>query len=194
MSQLIKSILVKYSRLAHERGLTAAFGGNLSILFNGKIFIKATGAVMDTMREQQVAVIDLNGKQISAVKPSSEWRLHLFIYRERKDIRAIAHLHPPYSIVASTILKDELPIITPEAEIYLRKIPIAEFKPAGSEELAREVAKYTKKYDAVLMERHGIVTVGKSLREAFYKAELVEESAKLWYLIEGKSEHKNKIH
>ena len=186
MSGLIKSILVKYSRLAHERGLTAAFGGNLSVLFNGKIFIKATGAVMEVMTDQQVAVIDMNGKQLSAVRPSSEWRLHLFIYRERKDIRAIAHLHPPYSIVASTILKDELPVITPEAEIYLRKIPVAEFKPAGSEELAREVAKYIKNYDAVLMKRHGIVTVGKSLREAFYKAELVEESAKLWYLTEGK--------
>ena len=85
-----------------------------------------------------------------------------------------------------SLLKGELPIITPEAEIYLKKIPIAEFKPAGSEELAREVAKYIKNYDAVLMKRHGIVTVGKSLREAFYKAELVEESAKLWYLTEGK--------
>lgn len=175
--------LVKYSRLAHERGLTAAFGGNLSVLFNGKIFVKATGAVMDDISRAQVAVMTLDGKQVSGVRPSSEWRLHLAIYRAREDVRAIAHLHPPYSIAVSNI-KEILPMITPEAELYLKKIPVVPFKPAGSEELAEEVAKVLAEYDAAIMENHGIVTVGRTLREAFYKAELVEESAKLWYLRE----------
>ena len=179
---LVKSQLLKYSRLAHERGLTAAFGGNLSILFRDRIFIKATGAVMDDLSFAQVAVMDLEGRQLSAIRPSSEWRLHFYIYKEREDVRAIAHLHPPYAIATSALLKGELPIITPEAEIYLKKIPIVLFKPAGTEELALEVAKHLKDYDAAIMEKHGIVTAGKSLREAFYKAELVEESAKLWYL------------
>lgn len=175
--------LIKYSRLAHERGLTAAFGGNLSVLFNGRIFVKATGAVMDDMSPAQVAVMTLDGGQLSGVQPSSEWRLHLAIYRRRKDVRAIAHLHPPYSIAVSGVGR-ELPIVTPEAEIYLKKIPVVPFKPAGSEELARAVAEVVKEYDAAIMENHGIVTVGRTLREAFYKAELVEESAKLWYLRE----------
>ncbi|WP_048151588.1 aldolase [Palaeococcus ferrophilus] len=175
--------LVKYSRLAHERGLTAAFGGNLSVLFNGKIFVKATGAVMDDMSGAQVAVMTLDGKQVGGVRPSSEWRLHLAIYRAREDVRAIAHLHPSYSIAVSNI-GERLPIITPEAELYLRRIPVVPFRPAGSEELAEEIAKVMEEYDAAIMENHGIVTVGRTLREAFYKAELVEESAKLWYLRE----------
>lgn len=182
MSRVIKTQLVKYSRLAHERGLTAAFGGNLSIRFGNRIFIKATGAVMDDLSEQQVAVIDMRGNQLSAIRPSSEYRLHLAIYRKRSDVRAIAHLHPPYAISASTLVNAELPIITPEAEIYLGRIPIAPFKPAGTQELADVVAEAILHSDAVIMERHGIVTAGRSLREAFYKAELVEESAKLWYL------------
>ncbi|WP_054839582.1 aldolase [Thermococcus sp. JCM 11816] len=179
-----KAQLVKYSRKAHERGgLTAAFGGNLSIRVGGDlVFIKATGSVMDEMTPEQVAVVALDGRQISGVKPSSEYRLHLAVYRERPDVKAIAHLHPPYSIVASALLTGELPILTPEAEIYLGKIPIAPFRPAGTEELAEVVAEKIREADAVLMERHGIVTVGRSLREAFYRAELVEESAKLWYL------------
>lgn len=174
--------LIRYSRKAHERGLTAAFGGNLSVRVGKLVFIKATGSVMDEMSAGQVATLTLDGRQVSGVKPSSEYRLHLAIYRERPDVRAVAHLHPPYSIVASSLLRDELPILTPEAEIYLGRIPIAPFKPAGTEELAEVVAEKIRDADAVLMERHGIVTVGKSLREAFYKAELVEESAKLWYL------------
>ncbi|WP_461863578.1 aldolase [Thermococcus sp.] len=182
MSRLIKTQLVKYSRLAHERGLTAAFGGNLSIRFGDRIFIKATGAVMDDLVREQVAVMDMKGRQLSGIRPSSEYRLHLAIYREREDIRAVAHLHPPYAIAASMLLKGGLPIVTPEAEIYLRKIPIAPFKPAGTQELAETVAEYMRDFDGVIMERHGIVTAGRSLREAFYKAELVEESAKLWYL------------
>ncbi|WP_461865909.1 aldolase [Thermococcus sp.] len=182
MSRIIKAQLVKYSHLAHERGLTAAFGGNLSIRFGNRIFIKATGAVMDDLSREQVAVINMKGKQLSAIRPSSEYRLHLAIYRERPDVKAIAHLHPPYAIISSTLIKKELPIITPEAEIYLKRIPIAPFRPAGTQELAEVVAKYLQDYDGVIMEKHGIVTVGRSLREAFYKAELIEESAKLWYL------------
>jgi len=182
MSRAIKVQLVKYSRLAHGRGLTAAFGGNLSIRRGNLVFIKATGAVMDDISEGQVAVIDMAGRQVSGVRPSSEYRLHLAVYRERPEVRAIAHLHPPYSIAASMLLRGELPIVTPEAEIYLGRIPIVPFKPAGTQELATAVAEALVGADAVIMERHGIVTVGKSLREAFYKAELVEESAKLWYL------------
>ena len=182
MSRVIRAQLVKYSRLAHSRGLTAAFGGNLSIRAGNRVFIKATGAVMDDMTAEQVAVIDMNGNQISGVRPSSEYRLHLAVYSLRPDVKAIAHLHPPYSIIASTLLEDELPIITPEAELYLGRIPIAPFRPAGSQELAEVTSKALEKADAAIMARHGIVTVGRSLREAFYKAELVEESARLWYL------------
>lgn len=189
MSRLIRAQLVKYSKLAHERGLTAAFGGNLSILFGGRIFIKATGAVMDDLSPSQVGVMDLNGRQISSIRPSSEWRLHHHIYTMRKDVKAIAHLHPPYSIAASTLLEGTLPIITPEAEIYLKKIPVLPFKPAGTEELALEVANALRDYDAAIMKNHGIVTLGGSLREAFYKAELVEESARLWYLSINAKKH-----
>ncbi len=186
MSRTARVQLVKYSHLAHERGLTAAFGGNLSIRRGNLIFIKATGAVMDDITPKQIAVIDMDGKILSGVRPSSEYRLHLAVYKRRDDVRAIVHLHPPYSIIAATLLeeRDSLPIITPEAELYLGKIPIAPFRPAGSAELAEVTAEALEKYDAVLMARHGIVTLGKSLREAFYKAELVEESAKLWYLSE----------
>jgi L-fuculose-phosphate aldolase len=180
--RIAKAQLVKYSRKAHERGLTAAFGGNLSVRVGNLVFIKATGSVMDEMTPGQVAVITIDGKQVSGVRPSSEYRLHLAVYRKRPDIKAVAHLHPPYSIVASTLLQDELPILTPEARIYLRKIPVAPFRPAGTEELAEVVAEKISEVDAVLMEKHGTVTVGRSLREAFYKAELVEESSKLWYL------------
>ncbi|ASJ06107.1 aldolase [Thermococcus pacificus] len=184
MSRVIKAQLVRYSRLAHERGLTAAFGGNLSIRQGNLVFIKATGAVMDDMRAEQVAVIDMSGRQLSGVRPSSEYRLHLAVYRKRPDVRSIAHLHPPYATIAATLLEKagELPIITPEAEIYLGRIPVAPFRPAGTEELARVVAEVIAGSDAALMAKHGIVTAGRSLREAFYKAELVEESAKLWYL------------
>ncbi|WP_297420773.1 aldolase [Thermococcus sp.] len=185
MSRIAKVQLVKYSHLAHERGLTAAFGGNLSVKNENLIFIKATGAVMDDLLEGGVAVIDMDGRQLSGVRPSSEYRLHLAIYKRRPDVGAIAHLHPSYSIVAATLLEERgsLPIVTPEAELYLREIPIAPFRPAGSEELAEVTADVLGGYDAVLMARHGIVTVGRSLREAFYKAELVEESAKLWYMM-----------
>ena len=127
MSRIVKAQLVKYSYLTHERRLTALFGGNLSIRQGNLIFIKATGAVMDDMTREQMAIIDMKGKQLPAIRLSS---VHLAIYRERPDVKAIAYLHPPYSIIASTML---------EMELYLRRIPIVPFRSAGTEELAEAV-------------------------------------------------------
>ncbi|NPA47880.1 MAG: aldolase [Thermococci archaeon] len=182
MSRLLKEQLIRYSVMAHQKGLTAAFGGNLSIRSGDLVFIKSTGTVMGELMRGHVATITMDAERTSAVRPSSEYRLHLRIYSVRPDVRAVVHLHPPFSIAVSALLRDELPLLTPEAEIYLRRIPVAPFREAGSEALAEVVASCIRDSDAVIMENHGTVTVGRSLREAFYKAELVEESAKLWYL------------
>ncbi len=182
LSRLLKEQLIRYSILAYKRGLTAAFGGNMSVRKGSIVFIKGTGAVMGELTGGQVAVIDIKGNQISEVRPSSEYRLHLRIYENRRDVKAVAHLHPPYSIATSALLEGELPILTPEASLYLGKIPVAPFRPAGSWELADVTAKALMDCDAAIMKNHGVVTVGRTLREAFHKAELVEESAKLWIL------------
>ncbi|AAL80232.1 fuculose phosphate aldolase [Pyrococcus furiosus DSM 3638] len=176
----IKAKLIHYSKLAHRKGLTGSFGGNMSIRVGNYVFIKGTGSVMEELTESQIAVVKLDGKVVSSVRPSSEYRLHLGVYRNRPEVRAVVHLHPPYSIVLS-IFEREAPMITPEAELYLKKVPVLPFRPAGSVELAQQVSEAMKGYDAVVLERHGVVTVGRSLREAFYKAELVEEVARLWY-------------
>ncbi|ASJ15865.1 fuculose phosphate aldolase [Thermococcus chitonophagus] len=176
----VKAKLVYYSRLAHKKGLTGSFGGNISVKVKDYIFIKATGSVMEEMSYSQVAVMKIDGSIVSAIRPSSEYRLHLSVYRNREDVRAVVHLHPPYSITLS-MFEREVPMLTPEAQLYLSKVPVLPFKPAGSEDLARQVSEAMKNYDAVVLERHGIVTVGRTLREAFYKAELVEEVSRLWY-------------
>jgi len=176
----VKYKLIYYSKLAHLKGLTGSFGGNISVRVGEYVFIKGTGSVMGELTPSQVSTLTLNGEILSSVKPSSEFRLHLGVYRNRADVRAVVHLHPPYSITLS-IFEKELPMITPEAELYLKKVPVLPFKPAGSVELAQQVSEAMKDYDAVILERHGIVTVGRSLREAFYRAELVEEVARLWY-------------
>ncbi|WP_048146500.1 aldolase [Pyrococcus abyssi] len=176
----VKAKLIHYSRLAHEKGLTGSFGGNLSVRVGDYVFIKGTGSVMGELSSSQIATIKLNGEVISSVRPSSEFRLHIGVYKNREDVRAVVHLHPPYSITLS-MFKEELPMLTPEAELYLSKVPVLPFKPAGSIELADQVSEAMKSYNAVILQNHGIVTVGRSLREAFYRAELVEEVARLWY-------------
>ncbi|AEC51627.1 L-fuculose phosphate aldolase [Pyrococcus sp. NA2] len=176
----VKLKLIYYSKLAHKKGLTGSFGGNISVRVGNYIFIKGTGSVMEEIGESQIATMTLEGEIISAVRPSSEFRLHMGIYKERDDVRAVVHLHPPYSITVS-LFEGELPMLTPEAELYLRRVPILPFKPAGSVELAEQVREAMRDNDAVILQRHGIVTVGRSLREAFYRAELVEEVARLWY-------------
>lgn len=120
-----------------------------------------------------------------STKPSEETPMHLRLYGARQDILAIIHAHPPYSI-AYAFGNRELRLYTVHSRMKLGKVPIIPFAPAGSEKLACLVAKKFSSdglIRAALLKEHGVVTGAKTLREAFYLTDLVEETAKVAYLL-----------
>jgi L-fuculose-phosphate aldolase len=112
-------------------------------------------------------------------KISTEFKLHQYIYRQRKDINAVVHTHPKFAtaFAAAGIALDK--IVFPEIYIFFGKIPLAKYATPSTDEVPKSIARYVKDYDAILLANHGLVTFGKTLEEAYFKTEKVEHIAEI---------------
>ncbi len=188
----LKRELAEVSRLAYERGLVSARGGNVSARCEeeGLILITPSGASLRDVVPEILVSMKPEGEVVDSAggfKPSKESRFHCAIYTIRPDVNAIVHVHPPHA-TALSMRTDELPIITGPAMVHLRKVPSVEFAPMGSTELTemvREAFERERELRALLMKQHGILTVGPDLMTAFYLSDLVEDTARV-ALLSGK--------
>lgn len=179
--------LMKYSRLSYEAGLVRSTGGNASVRIptSGHIHLKCGGISMRDVTVENLVVMDPKGKIVYCPpkqQPSKELLMHLAVYRERKDINSVFHLHPPYT-TSFAVAGKNVPLLTVSAQLKLKEVPLVGFAPPGSSELANMVSSEIRKHGshvvALLLERHGILSFGKTVSEAFNTAELLEETAKI---------------
>lgn len=181
MSKELREKLVRVSREAYDRGFVSGIGGNISArISTSRVLIKPSGMRLKDLTPKDLLVVDLSGKVIEGTrKPSEEIRFHLGIYKLRKDVGAVIHTHSP-AATAFAVVGRELPPITAQAAKILGKIPLVDYAPPGSKELAKLVVKAFKpEVKAVLLRGHGSVAVGKNLVEAFNNADLLEETARI---------------
>ncbi|GFN34596.1 class II aldolase/adducin family protein [Tepidimicrobium xylanilyticum] len=181
--QLLKEELVNISRRCYDKNLITATGGNIScrIPNSNQILIKASGSAFSDMTPSDVVLINLDGNIVAGSKQiSKEWRFHAGIYKVRPDVNAVIHVHPPFA-TAIAANHDSLPMVTNHAKAYLKHVPTIGTAPSGSEELAYMVIEQFKDPQRVgiLMKEHGIITVGKDFYQAFYLAEMLEDTAKI---------------
>jgi L-fuculose-phosphate aldolase len=168
-----------YRRLG-ELDLVVESSGNVSLRVGNVVFLTPTGIPFYRLRGKEVVVMDLLGNVLSKGIPSSEWRLHISLLQGRPDIKAVVHAHPPFATILACAGK-ELPVIHDEGRLFFgEKVPIAEWAPPGTWELARAVLDALGTGKAVLLSRHGMVTVGPSLSQALILAEKLEETAKIY--------------
>jgi len=127
--------------------------------------------------------IDLAGKKIRGqLPPSSDTRLHLFIYKHRPDVSACLHAHPVYATVFSVLREKDKITVLPEMEIVLGRIAFLDYTPPQTKQVPKETAKLLTGTDVFIFTRHGALTLGESLEEAFYKMETLERCAQVAYL------------
>ena len=178
-----KSALARESRYLAAEGLVAGREGNVSLRVGDFIVIKASGVRMLNARPKDFSVITIDGKHVEGPEPSSEYRMHIEIYKARDDVRAVVHTHPPYTLALSMAGRSLRPI-TLEARMYYDHVcEVGVVKP-GSEELAREVANRVKKgCKVILLREHGLVSVGSSIKEAVDRTLAEERSAQVQYLL-----------
>lgn len=180
-AEKLKRSIARVSREAYKKGLFSAAGGNLSVKFGDVVLIKATGVAFRDLTPDDIVTIDMEGNVIDGQgKPSKEVRFHLGIYKHRPDVKAIIHTHSTFA-VAFAVAGKPPPLLTIQSKVLLGKVPLVEYAPPGSEELAKLVIEAFKDRDvkAALLKDHGAVAVGGALQEALNIAELLEETAKV---------------
>lgn len=169
-----------------RRGLIASNDGNLSVREEGDTFlVTASGSRKGYLRDEEVIRVDVEGRlRYGTLRPSSEVAMHLGIYRQRWDVCAIVHAHPP-AATAFAVARFPLDhLALPELVSSLGKIPLAPFARPGTELLGDQVAALIGTHDAVLLANHGAVTVGPDLEEAYFRMERLEHAARI--LIEAR--------
>lgn len=174
------------SRL-YKQGLTTCSGGNISRLTDDNESIVITPSQIDkgNLNRDLIGVVDKNGEnQTRDLKLSMETGLHVAIYKQRPDVKAIIHAHPPYSSAYTAVDREINTALTGEARAILGQPVKAAYKLMGTEGLAEVTSNAAKEADVVLMENHGIICVGKTLLEAFNKMEVLESAAKISFIAE----------
>lgn len=175
--------IVAYGRKLVTSGLTAGTGGNLSILNRKKNLIAITPSGVDyfEMSPQDIVLVGMGGGVVETpnYNPSSELLFHLALYKKRGDIQAVVHTHSVYATTLAS-LGWEIPAFHYLVAYSGKRVPLAPYATFGSEELARNVANAIGEHNAVLMEGHGVVTVGPTLARAFETAEIIEYVARVY--------------
>ena len=175
--------LVKICALLYERELTVSAGGNMSVRLNeDEILITPSGKNKGFLTEDDFLVLDMEGKVLGGMgEPSIEAGMHLALYKANPDTKAIIHCHP-LNCIALTMKKRIRTDLTPEGVLLLGDVPTIGYFTPGSKELANAVASKASS-KAILMERHGAVTQGKDLIDAYNRMEELEFQAKLQMLV-----------
>ena len=177
----LRADIVEVGRRMHERGFVASNDGNISLRLDATTLLTTPKSVSKGfMTPDMMVVTDLEGRKLRGTRdPSSELLMHLEVYRNRPDIRAVVHAHPP---VATGFAVAGIPLdraVLAEVVTTLGSIPIAEYGTPSTQELADAVRKYIKAHDGLLLANHGALTVAGELFAAYYKMETIEHFARI---------------
>jgi L-fuculose-phosphate aldolase len=159
----------------------ASNDGNISVrLDDGRLVTTPKSVSKGFMTPDMMVVVDDNGRKVAGERdPSSELPMHLEIYRNRPDVNAVVHAHPP---LATGFAVAGIPLtraVLAEVITTLGSIPIAEYATPSTSELPAAVRKYIKAHDGLLLANHGAVTCGRDVMAAYYKMETIEHFAKI---------------
>jgi L-fuculose-phosphate aldolase len=177
----IRADIVEVGRRLYARGYTASNDGNISVRLDGdRLLMTPTSVCKGFMTVDMMCITDLDGRKIAGDRnPSSEMKMHLEVYRQRPDVKAVVHAHPP---IATGFAVAGIPLdraVLAEVVTTLGSVPIAEYATPSTTELPASVRKYVKAHDGLLLANHGALTMGPDLFGAYYKMETIEHFAKI---------------
>src|SRR5256714_4991069 len=178
--QAARREIVNVGNLLYERSYVVSSDGNVSVRFDdGRIVATPTMICKGRMTEDSLAVTDASGKALTQRKPSSELAMHLLIYQERPDVKAVCHAHPPHGTAFAVAgLAIDQPILS-EVILTLGCVPLAEYGTPSTDELTEAMRPLVKHHNALLMANHGAVAYGADVWQAFDRLETLEHTAKI---------------
>lgn len=174
--------LAECCHLLYDRHLTVSAGGNMSVrLGENEILITPSGVNKGLISGDDLVKMDMDGNVISGGKPSIEHKFHISIYKENPETNAVIHCHPLYCLALAVKGEDIKSCLTPEGVLLLDQVPTVRYETPGSQELVDAVMEYADA-PAMLMAKHGAITQGRTLEEAFNRMEELEFQAHLQIL------------
>jgi L-fuculose-phosphate aldolase len=179
-----RSEIVKYGKYLYDKGLVSGTSGNISIKADdATMLITPSGACKGMLTVSDVIEVSIDdGRPLTDGKPSMETPFHLAFYRERKDVKAVIHTHPMYCTIFAVAGLRVFTSLTPEALLVLgREVPYVEYATPGSDDLAAGLKAAMGDAAAFLLDKHGAITVGRSMKEAYHKMETLEFMAEMQY-------------
>ncbi|HET7694926.1 MAG TPA: class II aldolase/adducin family protein [Vicinamibacterales bacterium] len=179
--QELRDAIVEVGRRLYARGYTASNDGNISVRLDaGRLLMTPKSVCKGFMTPAMMCITDLEGRKLAGERdPSSEMQMHLEVYRQRPDARAVVHAHPP---IATGFAVAGIPLdraVLAEVVTTLGSVPIAEYATPSTRELPEAVRKYVKAHDGMLLANHGALTIGGDVFAAYYKMETIEHFAKI---------------
>lgn len=176
-----RDLIVRIGSWLYERGMIVAGDGNISALLDdGTILCTPAGLCKGMMTPEQLIRVDRDGVRVEgALKPSSELKMHLVVYRRRPDVQAVVHAHPPVStgFACAGIALDRA--LLSEVILTLGTVPVAPYGTPSTEEVPAGICGLIADHDGILLANHGVLTVGPDLMTAFHRMEIIEHTAKI---------------
>jgi L-fuculose-phosphate aldolase len=171
--------IVEVGKRLYAKNYVASNDGNISVrISDTEILITPSGVSKGYMTESDMLTVDLEGNVLEgSLKPSSEMKMHLEVYRKRPDVRGIVHAHPQKATAFAVAHKNFDKIILPEIIFSLGNVAMAEYGTPTTRAIPDAVAKHIDRCDALLLANHGALTVGKDVFDAYYKMETLEHFA-----------------
>ena len=184
----IRDQIARFGKSIFDRGLTAGSSGNISVRTDDGWLMTPTGSSLGNLDPARISKLDDAGKHVGGDAPTKESFLHVAMYEQRPKAGAVVHLHSVHSVAVSCMadidVADVLPPLTAYYVMRIGTLPLIRYFPPGDLDLAKAVREMASKHHAVLLANHGPVVAGTSLEDAVYATEELEETAKLYLLLQ----------
>ena len=180
MDDKLKENLCEAGRRLYANGFIAAMEGNLSVRTGeNEVIGTPAGVCKGYLTPEMLVTCDMEGKERSSGRISTEIQMHLAVYRARPDVKAVVNAHPPKctGFAVAGVPLDRA--VLAEVVVTLGCIPLADYATPSTKELAESVDRLVRTSDGVLLSNHGALTVGRDILDAYYKMEVIEHFAEI---------------
>src|SRR5437763_9111018 len=180
----LKQQIGEIGRRVYAKGFAAANDGNITVRLNDRqILCTPTMVSKGFLKPEDICKVDYEGKQLAGTrKRTSEVLLHLAVYKNRPDINAVVHCHPPHA-TAFAVAHEPIPkCVLPEVEVFLGEVPIAQYATPADQRLPNTIVPYVKDCNTILLANHGTVTFGPTLENAYFNSEIIDAYCKILIL------------
>jgi L-fuculose-phosphate aldolase len=184
---VLKERICDMGRRLWQREYTDGNGGNITIRVGDNLALcTPTLICKGFMKPEDMCLVDLDGNQLAGSRVrTSEAKTHFGIMKRQPAAKACVHAHPPHATAFAIANVDIPSCLIPEAEVFLGKIGVAEYKTPGTQANSDEVGEVGKDHQAVLMQNHGVIVWGKDVEDAYWKMENIDSYCRTVWIAAG---------